>query len=80
MKFRYVGAESLPGSGETTAFGMTIRVGEVFECPPDCVRKAKLNPFFEPVSEDRSGAAPDAQEDAHPVTSPRRGRPPKSAS
>jgi len=72
MKFRYVGEEGLPGSGETFVFGMTIKCGAVFECPPEFVKKAQGNRCFEPVGDD-TPADP-------PVAARRRGRPPKSSS
>jgi hypothetical protein len=70
MKFRYVGGESLPGAGETIVFGLTVKVGGVFECPPEFVAKARGNPAFEPAGDD----AP-----IDPPVARRRGRPPKNS-
>lgn len=85
MRFRYIGSEGVPGSGETFVFDRTVRVGEVFECPPEFVERAKRNRFFEPVGGDKSSDRP-SEPPAEPrgaaemPVAPRRGRPPtKSA-
>src|SRR4030067_706799 len=50
MKFRYVGAESVPGSGRTKVFGnIDVAVGGVFDCPDHLIGRAKRHPHFEAV-------------------------------
>lgn len=84
MKFRYIGGEGVPGSGETFVFGRTLKVGEVFECPPEFAERAKRNPYFEPVGGDKPSEKPsdppaETPELPDPLAAPRRGRPPKRA-
>ena len=57
MKFRYIGEEAVPGSGETIVFGdVKVQVGGVFECPEQFVARAKSNRFFEAVTQDEAPA------------------------
>ncbi len=52
MKFRYIGEESAPGSGESVVCGsIRVAVGGVFNAPAHQIGKLRNNPFFEEVTE-----------------------------
>lgn len=52
MKAIYIGDESEPGSGETIAFGRTVRCGAVTEFPDGFLARISGNRFFEIVADE----------------------------
>jgi hypothetical protein len=52
MKFKYLGGESLPGSGVTVVFGdYKVSVGGTVELPTSLASKARNHPHFEAIED-----------------------------